>query len=183
MELLKSKDMQKVILVAHSDTKAIEGEALLKTVDANLTVNKVFHGVKARPRHFEAVIFFLAEANDADYIKADIESFKEVPIRAFLGKAGVAIDSVGTTNKAKGFSEDKVADLLNHVRSERSQINEVMTKAFAAFDKDGSGFIDIGELRQISKDLGRQLDDSELDECMKDLDINGDNKISFEEFS
>ena len=58
-----------------------------------------------------------------------------------------------------------------------------MSKAFAAFDKDGIGFIDISELRLISKDLGHGFDNSELDECMKDLDINANNKISYEEFS
>lgn len=96
--------MQKVILIAHSDTKATEGEALLKGVDSNLNVCKVFHGVKARPNHYDAVIFYLDEANDAETIQADIESFKEVPIRAFLAKTGVSIDAVTATHKAQGFS-------------------------------------------------------------------------------
>ena len=58
-----------------------------------------------------------------------------------------------------------------------------MRKAFAAFDKDNSGFIDANELQQISKELGRELEPAEVDECMKDLDMNKDNKISYEEFS
>ncbi len=58
-----------------------------------------------------------------------------------------------------------------------------MKKVFSGFDKDGNGSIESAELREISKELGRELDDAELDECMKDLDINGDNKISFDEFS
>lgn len=58
-----------------------------------------------------------------------------------------------------------------------------MLKAFAAFDTDGSGFIDASEIKQMSKEMGRELDPAELDECLKDLDINKDNKISYEEFS
>lgn len=30
--------------------------------------------------------------------------------------------------------------------------------------------------------MGRELDTAEVDECMRDLDINKDNRISFEEF-
>ena len=58
-----------------------------------------------------------------------------------------------------------------------------MTKSFKAFDKDNSGFIDINELKDVSKELGRPLDAAELEECMKDLDQNKDGKISYEEFS
>lgn len=58
-----------------------------------------------------------------------------------------------------------------------------MIKVFKNMDKDGSGYIDVNELKDISKELGRPLDAAELEECMKDLDYNKDNKISFEEFS
>jgi calcium-dependent protein kinase len=58
-----------------------------------------------------------------------------------------------------------------------------MTKVFKSFDKDNSGFIDINELKDVSKELGRPLDAAELEECMKDLDQNKDGKISYEEFS
>jgi Ca2+-binding EF-hand superfamily protein len=58
-----------------------------------------------------------------------------------------------------------------------------MIKVFKNMDADGSGFIDVNELKDISKELGRPLDPAELEECMKDLDYNKDNKISFEEFS
>lgn len=57
-----------------------------------------------------------------------------------------------------------------------------MTKVFKSFDKDNSGSIDINELQEVSRDLGRVMDASELEECMKDLDINKDNMISYEEF-
>lgn len=58
-----------------------------------------------------------------------------------------------------------------------------MLKCFSSLDKDGNGFIDASELRTISKELGRELDSAEADECLKDIDINKDNKISYEEFA
>lgn len=57
-----------------------------------------------------------------------------------------------------------------------------MSKIFQSFDKDSSGFIDLNELNDVAKELGRPLDAAELNECMKDLDANKDGKISFEEF-
>jgi hypothetical protein len=38
-------------------------------------------------------------------------------------------------------------------------------------------------LADVAKELGRPMDADELEECMKDLDINKDNKISYDEFS
>ena len=58
-----------------------------------------------------------------------------------------------------------------------------MGSIFKQFDKDESGYIDLQELKSISAELGRELDEAELEECIKDLDINKDGKISYEEFS
>jgi hypothetical protein len=58
-----------------------------------------------------------------------------------------------------------------------------MVKCFQIFDKDGNGYINASELREVSKELGRELDPAEVDECLKDIDKDKDNKISFTEFS
>lgn len=57
-----------------------------------------------------------------------------------------------------------------------------MRKVFTSFDKDQSGFIDLNELKEVSKELGRELDPAELEECIKDLDTNKDGKVSLDEF-
>ncbi len=57
-----------------------------------------------------------------------------------------------------------------------------MQKVFAEFDKDKSGFIDMNELNLVAKELGRPMDADELEECLKDLDMNKDGKISYDEF-
>jgi len=58
-----------------------------------------------------------------------------------------------------------------------------MKKVFVSFDTDKSGFIDANELKEVSKELGKELDAAELEECLKDLDQNKDGKISYEEFA
>ncbi len=73
--------------------------------------------------------------------------------------------------------------MLTYLRSQRGELEMIMLKCFQLFDKDGSGFIDSKELREISKELGRELDAAEVDECLKDIDIDKDNKISYAEFA
>ena len=54
--------------------------------------------------------------------------------------------------------------------------------ALALFDKDGSGFIDAEGLRHITKSLGENLEESELEEMIKEADLDKDGKINFDEF-
>ena len=61
-------------------------------------------------------------------------------------------------------------------------MEDVIRAVFASFDKKGQGYIDINNLREISKELGREMDQSELEECLKDLDVNKDDKITYKEF-
>lgn len=73
--------------------------------------------------------------------------------------------------------------MIEDSNAKYNELNEIMSKVFKSFDKDNSGFIDINELRDVSQELGRPLDAAELEECMKDLDVNKDGKISYEEFT
>ena len=57
-----------------------------------------------------------------------------------------------------------------------------MKKVFSSFDKDNSGYLDVKELQMVSKELGCEMDDAEIEECIKDLDQNKDNKITYNEF-
>lgn len=49
-------------------------------------------------------------------------------------------------------------------------------------DKDGSGKIDATELRNIMMSLGENLSDEEVNQMIKEADLNGDGEIDFDEF-
>ncbi len=132
-------------------------------------------------RHFEAVVIYHTQTNEVNFIKDEIQRYSEAPIKVFLSKSNIAYGDAGS-HKAKAFGSNQVVDLVAHLRTQRAELGKVIDKAFKAFDKDGSGFIDVQELRQISKELGRELDPAELDECLRDLDTDKDNRISHEEF-
>ncbi|XP_051003007.1 calcium-binding protein 4 [Acomys russatus] len=55
--------------------------------------------------------------------------------------------------------------------------------AFQEFDKDRDGRITVAELRQAAPALlGEPLEGTELDEMLREMDLNGDGTIDFDEF-
>ena len=84
--------------------------------------------------------------------------------------------------------EDNIKDAFKQAHDWAAAKHESLFKdevepAFKKFDKDGSGAIDKDELGQLMKDLGSELDDAQLTEALKDLDLNGDGVIDTKEFS
>jgi len=54
---------------------------------------------------------------------------------------------------------------------------EEILEAFKEYDVDGNGFISAAELRQVMTKVGEKVTDEEADEIIRDLDINGDDKV------
>jgi len=48
---------------------------------------------------------------------------------------------------------------------------------FQVFDKDGNGFISAAELRHVMTNLGEKLTDEEVDEMIREADIDGDGQV------
>ena len=59
---------------------------------------------------------------------------------------------------------------------------EELVEAFRVFDRDGNGFISAAELRSVKNGLGENLTDEDVDEMIRDADIDGDGQINYEEF-
>lgn len=51
--------------------------------------------------------------------------------------------------------------------------------AFKAFDKNGDGVISASELRQVMQHMGERLNDKEIDDMIKEADMDGDGQINY----
>ena len=63
---------------------------------------------------------------------------------------------------------------------------KLLEEAFKIFDADGSGSITRAELRStlddIMKDTDEQLSDEEIDDIIREADVDGNDQISYDEF-
>ncbi|KAF7377611.1 Calmodulin-like protein [Mycena sanguinolenta] len=57
---------------------------------------------------------------------------------------------------------------------------EEIRQAFAVFDKDGNGTISVTELQQVMRSLGEKLTDREVEEMIREADVDGDGEINYD---
>ncbi|WAR16987.1 CALM-like protein [Mya arenaria] len=70
------------------------------------------------------------------------------------------------------------ADMTKLNEADFTNNQDTVRSAFRTFDKDGNGYIDEKELRIAMKKLGEALTDKELDDMMKQADVDEDGEIS-----
>lgn len=84
-------------------------------------------------------------------------------------------DGIGT------LSFEEFLSLMSTKMSEKDTKEEVL-RAFRLFDDDDTGKISFKNLKRVSKELGENLTDEELQEMIDEADRDGDGEISQEEF-
>ena len=87
--------------------------------------------------------------------------------------------SVDTDNS--GFI-DYTEFVIASMNEKQMLSNDKLQAAFKMFDKDGSGSISSEEIKEVLG-FGKSLNEEQVNAIIREVDANGDNEISFEEFS
>ena len=57
--------------------------------------------------------------------------------------------------------------------------DEELREAFKIYDKDGNGLISADELRKVMANLGETLMEEQIEEMIKEADVDGDGHINY----
>ena len=57
--------------------------------------------------------------------------------------------------------------------------DEELREAFKIYDKDGNGLISADELRKVMANLGETLTEEQIEEMIKEADVDGDGHINY----
>ena len=108
---------------------------------------------------------------------------------------GFALRSIG-----QNMTDAEICDIIDMLRIENTGIINItqflsiaahilkdnnfedeLKEAFRAFDKEGNGLIPVVSLRHIMTNLGDKLPEDEVDEMLREANINAEGKIDYEE--
>ncbi|XP_023228541.1 troponin C-like [Centruroides vittatus] len=121
-------------------------------------------------------------------------------------KGYIHCDMVGTILRSMGqtFNERELRELISEVDADGSgeiefdeflvltarflleedtaAMEQELREAFRLYDKEGNGYINVSDLRQILRALDDKLTEDELDEMIAEIDTDGSGTVDFEEF-
>ncbi|CAN1841373.1 Calmodulin-like protein 8 [Linum perenne] len=94
------------------------------------------------------------------------------------------IHSVITEVDADGNGTIEFAEFLSLMarKIKETDAEEELKEAFKVFDKDQNGYISATELRHVMINLGEKLTDEEVEQMIKEADLDGDGQVNYDEF-
>ncbi|XP_063228302.1 calmodulin-A-like [Bacillus rossius redtenbacheri] len=138
----------------------------------------------------------LSEDQVAEFKEAFMLFDKDEDGTITMAELGVVMRSLGQRP-----SETELRDMVNEVDQdgngtiEFNEFLQMMSKkmrgaesgdelreAFRVFDKNNDGLISSTELRHVMTNLGEKLSDEEVDDMIREADLDGDGMVNYEEF-
>ncbi|XP_049858982.1 calmodulin-like isoform X2 [Schistocerca gregaria] len=138
----------------------------------------------------------LTEDQVAEFKEAFMLFDKDEDGTITMAELGVVMRSLGQRP-----TETELRDMVNEVDQdgngtiEFNEFLQMMSKkmkgaegedelreAFKVFDKNNDGLISNSELRHVMTNLGEKLSDEEVDDMIREADLDGDGMVNYEEF-
>ncbi|CAK8543507.1 unnamed protein product [Lathyrus sativus] len=126
--------------------------------------------------------FFLIDKNSDGFITEDeltttIKSLGVNPTKEEIQNMVTEVDINGRGSIA--FEE-----FLNIMSTKmKENISKELKDAFRVFDRDQDEYISAIELKDVMMRLGERLTDEEVEQMIREADLDGDGKVSYEEFA
>ncbi|KAF5206380.1 Calmodulin-related protein [Thalictrum thalictroides] len=119
------------------------------------------------------------------------------------GDGCITIDELATVIRSldQNPTEEELLDMINEVdvdgngtiefeeflnlmakKMKETDADEELKEAFKVFDKDQNGYISATELRHVMINLGEKLTDEEVEQMIREADLDGDGQVNYEEF-
>jgi calmodulin len=120
------------------------------------------------------------------------------------GDGKITTKELGTVMRSLGQnpSESELTDMINEVdvdsdgsidfpefltmmaRKMKDTDSEAeIAEAFKVFDRNGDGKISAAELRHVLTSIGEKLSDADVDQMIREADVNNDGEIDIQEFT
>lgn len=73
-------------------------------------------------------------------------------------------------------------EFLNYMASKVKQTDaeDEIRQAFRLFDEDGNGFVSAAELHHVMSNMGDKLTDEEVEQMIRNADVDGDGQVNYE---
>lgn len=114
---------------------------------------------------------------DAKELKVAMRALGFEPKKEEIKKMIADIDKEGSGT----IDYNDFQNIMTQKMSEKD-LKEEIQKAFRLFDDDDTGKISFKNLKRVSKELGENLTDEELQEMIDEADRDGDGEINEQEF-
>ncbi|CAN0920439.1 Calmodulin-like protein 11 [Linum grandiflorum] len=108
-------------------------------------------------------------------------AMKSLGLRPSEGELQEMIKEVDWDGNGSIEFEEFLSLMASNLEQKQSDHLE-LREAFRVFDKDQDGFISPSELRHGMMNVGERITDEEVEQMVKEADLDGDGLISYQEF-
>jgi hypothetical protein len=142
-----------------------------------------FPGIKTFRKDVHGIAVFATKETDLPSMESFIEQFKGYPIKAIYGKKD-EMTPMFETQGWKFFAETpNNEELKDYLRASFDAEVAKIKGVFESIDNDKNGYLTAFELSTVSEKLEKPMTKEEIDLCVKIIDANGDDQITFDEFA
>jgi len=80
----------------------------------------------------------------------------------------------------QSFALAELYQVMSRFLTDTRDKEEEIREAFRVFDRDGTGMISAAELRHVMTNIGEKLSNQEVDEMIREIDVDRDGQVNYE---